>query len=638
MGTGEKPKLTKNIRWVSIKGFRSISSSRLEIHPNCNIIMGLNDHGKSNYLRAIHLFFKGEVEPGVFVDYDRDLCTKGKRASSFIEIEIGFNQKLAHPQLLSTIKRKRIRGEDEFSIRRTWRRSEGGLESKIEICINSPKKGKRVYSTDRLMRGRKGEAIGPVHAPIRYDSEINRFLNKFKVRYLPSSTTGKLFEEAGLARELKEYCFDSYQKTLEYQELSSSISDVREKFKGIIQSHFGSRVGASLSKQFPGIDAINIDLPNRDSDLIHTNDLELLRRDKTYNLANCGSGLQSIVILETLEYLDSNIVVRGNELSPEVIWLIEEPEAFLYEDLIHSVGEKMNNAALEFNVLITSHNRELALSTEGVVNWVNLFDKGSDIVKRFDLSEEEGKEEINEYARSHFGESFVETKAQQEIEKLKVIDDGRLLIVEGICDEIVLKRVFELLPPGKGSIEIRRPITDTDNALNVSKSVLAISPHLQGNKLVLGLFDNDYEGVQRFKAADEKIRSNSLTNAKIMLLPSCASHKKVSLGELNPDNSEGEDLVIARNKNANITGKSLNLEAFYDEESVVKVLIEEGLLYKFWLLKLDDKGNVHFSNVVPGKNKKKIALRVAELLTKEKMGSLKILRDKIVSKLRLEND
>jgi predicted ATP-dependent endonuclease of OLD family len=48
---------------IAIKDFRSISQSDLEIRSGYLPLVGANNSGKSNFLRALNLFFNNETEP-----------------------------------------------------------------------------------------------------------------------------------------------------------------------------------------------------------------------------------------------------------------------------------------------------------------------------------------------------------------------------------------------------------------------------------------------------------------------------------------------------------------------------------------------------------------------------------------------
>jgi len=59
------------IKEVIIKNFRSIRSLTLTTR-DLNILVGFNDVGKSNILRALNLFFNDQTDNGVNYDFKKD--------------------------------------------------------------------------------------------------------------------------------------------------------------------------------------------------------------------------------------------------------------------------------------------------------------------------------------------------------------------------------------------------------------------------------------------------------------------------------------------------------------------------------------------------------------------------------------
>ena len=60
------------IKKIEIKNFRSIEHMEIDTDKGINVFTGKNDAGKSNVLKALNLFFNGEVDIGQFFDYERD--------------------------------------------------------------------------------------------------------------------------------------------------------------------------------------------------------------------------------------------------------------------------------------------------------------------------------------------------------------------------------------------------------------------------------------------------------------------------------------------------------------------------------------------------------------------------------------
>lgn len=80
------------IRQIEIKNFRSIRSLTIETN-DLTTLVGDNDSGKSNILRALNLFFSGQTDPGKKLDFNVDYnrFTESKRGKSKRAREIEIN-------------------------------------------------------------------------------------------------------------------------------------------------------------------------------------------------------------------------------------------------------------------------------------------------------------------------------------------------------------------------------------------------------------------------------------------------------------------------------------------------------------------------------------------------------------------
>ena len=80
------------LKKIHIKNFRSIVDETITL-DDFNVFVGLNDCGKSNVLKALNLFFNGETEIGVPLDFPRDYSQhgktgKGKAREIVVELEL----------------------------------------------------------------------------------------------------------------------------------------------------------------------------------------------------------------------------------------------------------------------------------------------------------------------------------------------------------------------------------------------------------------------------------------------------------------------------------------------------------------------------------------------------------------------
>ena len=59
------------IKTIQIKNFRSIRTAKIDCR-NMNILVGQNDVGKSNVLKALNLFFNGKTDYETEFDFKHD--------------------------------------------------------------------------------------------------------------------------------------------------------------------------------------------------------------------------------------------------------------------------------------------------------------------------------------------------------------------------------------------------------------------------------------------------------------------------------------------------------------------------------------------------------------------------------------
>ncbi|WP_124451850.1 ATP-dependent endonuclease [Burkholderia sp. Bp8992] len=89
------------INQIEISYFRSIHKGHIEDCSGTNIIFGRNDSGKSNFLRALNLFFNNETNPGQKFSFARDFNhtrragadvaqQAGKELKKFVYVKIWF--------------------------------------------------------------------------------------------------------------------------------------------------------------------------------------------------------------------------------------------------------------------------------------------------------------------------------------------------------------------------------------------------------------------------------------------------------------------------------------------------------------------------------------------------------------------
>ncbi|MDQ6958849.1 MAG: AAA family ATPase [Mariprofundaceae bacterium] len=230
---------------IEINYFRSIYSVTLAENNDINVLIGGNDAGKSNILKALNLFFNNEAELNTPFNFYDDLSrqreeeARAAKGRAFLWIRITFNNFLNWNSLPKT-----------FAIKKSWNR----------------------YSDDP-------DWTYPHDLPL---TSIGRFLNKISFHYIPAVRGKDIYqhymnalhdaliddEKAGvrgasdaLVQAINTSTIDMSEKVKEGIEIDSSIQvpeDLRDLFTALDFSTKFSNFNIPLQKRGDGIQARHI--------------------------------------------------------------------------------------------------------------------------------------------------------------------------------------------------------------------------------------------------------------------------------------------------------------------------------------------------------------------------------------------
>lgn len=126
---------------IRVKNFRSLVDVELKV-SDYTALVGLNDSGKSNLLRALNLFFNQETDPGHPLDFFNDFSQHARtidRKAKQIEIEIEFSPPKNYSDNTSIIWRKLYRSDLKDPAEEFYKtdRSEFSKGSKAEYWVRN---------------------------------------------------------------------------------------------------------------------------------------------------------------------------------------------------------------------------------------------------------------------------------------------------------------------------------------------------------------------------------------------------------------------------------------------------------------------------------------------------------------------
>lgn len=386
---------------VRLKGFRSIRQLDLPGLGDSTALAGLNNCGKSNVLRALNAFFSGETDPGVLLNVDRDFYRFGpKGKAKVIEVELQFKL----PQNFKLGARLKdvelFLGGSEFSIGKRWRR-----DAPLPTYL---KDGAEVGIQDR--------------------QKVDLFLQRINFRYVPNRVLPIDIirgEHQGLRDVL-------------VRRLSTKAKRTQKTFE-VLQETSATLIKA-LSKRVkqavPDLGDLELATPASWADMAFTFGYRLTQSGVETQDTEQGSGVQSLLMLETLYLIDRDYFQRFG-WRQAAIWAVEEPESSLHSSLEARIASFLATMAKDptsrLQVLATTH---------------------SDLVVQYSdqaiLLKRDGPQTIREQVadRRDLLAKVSRSGISRWVHPLLHFPLDPLILVEGKFDWVFLTRAFAVLSPG----------------------------------------------------------------------------------------------------------------------------------------------------------------------------------------------
>lgn len=440
----------KIISKVEINYFRSVYSVDLKQINDLNVLIGGNDSGKSNILKALNLFFNNQTEHGqdfLFLDdltRKREEEARSAKGRATIWIKVHFRNFLGWKSL-----------PDEFIIKKTWNRYSNQPETTLPKNISA--------------------------------TSLAKFINKISFHYIPAVRGRDIF---------------TYFLTLLHDALLDDekvgLSGSTEQLMSVINTSTEDMSRRILSGV--GIGS-NIQPPTDLRVLFNALDFSTEYSGYSVPLQKRGDGVQSRHIPFILDF-----VARHSR--SHHIWAYEEPETSLEMGPAFDLADQFSKEFCRDNqVFLTTHSPAFYdLSGEHVSKWfvhqkevVGEHETSADLVASKDLLD------------SNLGvAALVASRAKEAYEKIKNLNStiARLdseisernlphIIVEGPTDKKILDEAFCRLYPGS---EKQFEFIHAGGATNIPpylRSAKVLSKELSNP--IVALFDRDNEGRKQMK-------------------------------------------------------------------------------------------------------------------------------------------
>jgi predicted ATP-dependent endonuclease of OLD family len=323
---------------IEIENYRSIVGTPLKLEfSNFTSIVGPNNCGKSNILRALQLFFTGQVDGYPYTsdfDYPKNSAVSNKAQTKItVTLSYGPAKDIYIQKSLTELEAgsDQIRLDDDLiSMRLSY--SKNGAESWQFLG----KKGARNI---------KKELIAKVRESVR---------RSVAFKYIPvgRDSAADITEEIGL--ELIGTIFSGWSGAAKQRsEINDSIATMLQTLKPSLAAS-STAVTNSMASVFNEIKNLELQLPFSNLEEMLPNLKPVLRDTAETGLRSKGAGIQTSSLLFLLKYLADNYP-KHQYTRKTFIWAIEEPESFLHPTKQRAMAEVLLNFSSEVQTLITTH-------------------------------------------------------------------------------------------------------------------------------------------------------------------------------------------------------------------------------------------------------------------------------------------
>ena len=311
---------------ISIDQFRSIRNGKLQDLGNFTALAGLNNSGKSNVLRALNSFFTGytdgETRLSVAADYSRRSPQEKKTKKAK---QIGITVRFSLPDAFKFRKGLEALPEflgNNFEITKLWDRS--GVQP--DYFLN----GKEAVFDDR--------------------TKIDQFLNLISFRYIPN----RVLPLDVIRREHQAL------RDVLIRRLSRRSKDDRETFDAlrVKSANLIKNLSSHISESCSDVASVSLAMPSSWSDMAFAFGYRLTSGDIEIDDSAQGSGIQSLLMLETLSLIDRDYFQQFGWKQAS-LWALEEPESSLHSTLEANVSKFLSEISTDdssrLQVIATTH-------------------------------------------------------------------------------------------------------------------------------------------------------------------------------------------------------------------------------------------------------------------------------------------
>jgi AAA domain, putative AbiEii toxin, Type IV TA system len=315
----------KLVQRLDVSNFRSIRQATLENLGDFSAFVGLNNSGKSNFLRALSAFFTDQVEPGLplRVESDHYRSAVRSRRKKVIRVKLHFSLPAEFKFRKGLEPVEELLGRD-FSLTKAWTLGEPAPK----IYLNDSTEPLGAEDRQKAMQFLSLASFRYVPnrvLPLEIIKQEHQALRDVLIRRLGRKTTGK-----------------------------DKVFDLIARTSGKLIGHLTSDVHNVLGD----IDSVRLATPQSLAEMVFAFGYRINQSGVEFEDTVQGSGVQSLLMFRTLHLIDRDYFQKFG-WRQAAIWALEEPESSLHTSLEANMAAFISQVAREpgnrLQVFATTH-------------------------------------------------------------------------------------------------------------------------------------------------------------------------------------------------------------------------------------------------------------------------------------------
>lgn len=467
---------------LNIEDYRSITKTPLFVKfDNRTVLVGPNNCGKSNILRALQLFFNGKIDGE---NYSPDLdYPKNSNLSHLVQTKITVTVKYSSDEV------NVIKAITDLEKQSKQKRLEENL---LKLRLSYSKKGIESWQFigKEGTRNIKKELIHKVRNMLRHS---------VRFKYIPVGRDSLESIQKEIGEELIGTIFSGWSGSFQTRrDINDAIFGLLSKLNPRLDLTANS-LTKSMRDVFQEIKELKLQLPFSDLESMLPTLTPSVKDEYETSLKSKGAGIQTSSLLFFLKYLADNHPQRHNARIT-FLWAIEEPESFLHPAKQKGMANILELFSKEVQTIISTHCPHFVPRNSTAS--VHIVDKETSAPFSTKIVGHD-----YETARQSLGVTLLDSMYLYPIN----------LVVEGPSDEIILRGALQKLKGSPGfdldTTEVRFfPAGNATSACSLYETLLRFGDTNETS--IRLIIDGDAAGKKALNGLIERLRNTAETRLR----------------------------------------------------------------------------------------------------------------------------